>query len=114
MDSSLCFDKGTDKKDARIEEHVSEPRKIVYRDRGLLEGFWKRSIFRHAAGQSPTINATRSLRDKKSPRTRPSAGDKNSYVNARSALFLISRKRSYARVVYGLQKASKKEKPGIE
>lgn len=73
MDSSPRFDKGTDKKDvgarARISKRVSKPRKIVYRDRGLLEGFWKRSIFRHAAGQSPTINAARFLRDKKPPRS---------------------------------------------
>lgn len=110
MDSSLRFDKGTDKKDAKTEEHVSELRKIVYR--GLLKGFWKRSIFRHAAGQNPTINAARSFRDKKTPHTRPSARDKNSYVNVRSALFLISRKQSSTRVVYGLQKAPKKKDQG--
>lgn len=90
-------------------------RKIVYRDRGLLlEGFWKRSIFRHTAGQSLTIYAAHSFRDKKTLHTRSSAGDKNSYVNARSALFLISRKRSNAHVIYGLQKVPKKERPGIE
>jgi len=65
MDSFLHFDKGMDKLEREEPKRVFKPRKIVYRDRGFLEGFWKRSIFRHVTGQIPTINTARSLRNKK-------------------------------------------------
>lgn len=82
-------------------KYVFELCKIVYRDRGLLEGFRKRSIFRHAQ-RNPTINAF-------------SARDKDSCVTGRSgagASFIFNFAKAVVRALFTACKKSRHEKSG--